>query len=460
MAETSEDRRPSGATRAADEAAETAAEGAGDAAGAGDADEKDAAPAKDPPAAKEAAPKDPPKSSAHFPTSTGVPAERADATKAFDALTKNARLSDVVALTRRALAPCVEARALEGVGARAREIAEELGLPRADLDTPFGNVLTALEGPDGETERALCRALYAHVLAESPKKTREEEDRLVADALWLAAATPFDALELVDRALGDEAAELWIAFADRARRTDAGRGGATTRAEAVLACAALVMSESPGAREQARKLAGLVRDPAMRRVLEGGVEDTPTLRLEGTLAAPPRGPVATTILGLTGLLFVIHAGRALARLALGYQRPAEVSFDKDGARIQSKTIMLGRTLRESDERVPRASVMRVGREVLYPRLAFYAGLFALALGSWVGVRTLSDGVRGASPSLLLAGLVIVVLGVAIDFALASLVPSARGRARITLVPKSGRSICVVDVDRARADEILARAFKG
>ena len=444
MAETSEERRPSGAAIAEAEARE-----------ASPSDAAEAADAQAPAARKSARPSG--SGRPHFPTSSTMDVaaqERVEPRAAYDALGKNARLGDIVALGRRALGHAIEARTVDGLGARAREIADELGVTRADLDTPFGNVLAALESPETQAERALAAALLGHVLAETPRKTPEEEDRLVADALWLAASTPYDALELFDRALGEDAADVWVAVADRVRRFDAGRGGSTTRAEAVLGCVALVGSSSAAAAAQCARIAPALRDPALRRLLETRAEPAGEVRIEGELASPPRGLVWTALLGVTGVLFFIHAASLLARVALAYKRPTEVTLDEAGARVRTKTELLGRTLRESDERVTRADVVRFAREVRYPRLAFYAGLFALALGSWVGVRTLSDGVRAASPSLLLAGLALVVIGIGADFVLGTLLPGARGRCRVTLVSRTGRPICVEGVDRDRADDAL------
>jgi hypothetical protein len=174
--------------------------------------------------------------------------------------------------------------------------------------------------------------------------------------------------------------------------------------------------------------------------------------------AAPRGPVLTTILALTGILFVMHAVRLVARLALAYRRPAEVSLSDAGVTMRTRTEMLGRTLREREHVIVRAGLVRVVREVRYPRTAFYAGLLALALGSYVGVRAFVDGVRAASPSLLLTGLVVVALGIAADFVLGSVLPGGRGRVRVVFVPRTGKAICVGDVDATRADDALARAL--
>jgi hypothetical protein len=86
----------------------------------------------------------------------------------------------------------------------------------------------------------------------------------------------------------------------------------------------------------------------------------------------------------------------------------------------------------------------------------YAGLLALAGGSYVGILALADGMHAASASLIAAGLAIITLGLALDFALSSIVPAARGRCRLVLVPRRGRPLCVGGLDVKAADAILER----
>ena len=176
--------------------------------------------------------------------------------------------------------------------------------------------------------------------------------------------------------------------------------------------------------------------------------------MNGELYPTPRGPVVTALLALSGILFVMHAARFVAKFALAYRRPAEVTLSDDGVRIKTRTEMLGRLLREREIVIGRAGLARATREVRYPRIAFYAGLLALAVGSYIGVSTLVDGVRAASPSLLLTGLVIIALGIGLDFFLGSLAPGATGRVRVSFVPKKGRAVCIGGVDAKRADAAL------
>ena len=390
---------------------------------------------------------------------TTAAAPAGGALAAYEAVSRSARLPDLVAITHKIVGEAATARRsgwnhVEKVGA----LADDAKLSRADAETPFGNALKVLgTGPEGEAERALAAALWAHAIAED---RRDDEERLAGDVLWLATHTAFDATPLLDRALGEDADDLWTSIGGRIRRVDEGRGTSLGRGEAIIGCAALTASDSAKARQIASDLAPKLKDPTLARLLAGTTAATPAreIVLEGEAIAAPRGPVVTTLLALTGILFVMHAVRLLARVALAYRRPAEVFLSDAGVRMKSRTELLGRILREREHVIVRSGLVRVVREVRYPRAAFYAGLLALALGSYVGVRAFSDGVRAASPSLLLTGLVIVILGIAVDFVLGSVIPGNRGRVSISFVPRSGATLCLADVDAARADDALKRAL--
>jgi hypothetical protein len=256
-------------------------------------------------------------------------------------------------------------------------------------------------------------------------------------------------------AAADKARELGLAQEDVA--TDFGNAlevlerGPKTDDERALASAlcAHAVAREPG-------LAGRLL-PGAQPAAAGAGAMTP---LVGELAAAPRGPVATGLLAFTGILFVAHAARLVGRWVLAYRRPAEITLSEDGGvRVHWRTQLLGRTLRDRSVVVPRAGLARATRDVRYPSIALYAGLLALAVGSWVGVAAFVDGVRAASPSLLAWGLAIVALGLAVDFALSSLSPGARGRCRLLVVPRDGSRLCIGDVDTARADAVLARLSK-
>jgi hypothetical protein len=378
--------------------------------------------------------------------------------RAYEALSQHVRLVDLAALTRESMTAAAEARRPERRPERVTELASELKLSREEAATPFGNALDVLErGPEDDAERVLACALAAHVVALNPPGDRDDEDRLATDLLWLATYTPFDATGLLDRALGERATTLWDAFADRIRRIDQGKLTALGRGEALVAAVALASSRSKGASRQAAALATEVRDRRLGRVLAAGIVGEPVEPLAGEMSAPPRGPLATAVMAMTGILFAASAVRLAGRLVLAYKTPAEVTLSDDGGlRVHWRVELLGRTLRDRVVLLPRSGLVRATREVRYPRVALYAGLLALAAGSYVGVSAFVDGVRAASPSLLTAGLCIAALGLALDFALSSIAPGVRGRCRLLLVPRTGAPLCVAAVDPRRADALLGR----
>jgi hypothetical protein len=377
--------------------------------------------------------------------------------RAFDALAKHPRLADLVALVRAVVSAAAETRADDWRAAEnVTRLAEERKLTSDDAATELGDPLRVLEvGPTSKDERVLAHALWGHALAESRPTTTEEEDKLASKALWLATHTPFDATMLLDRALGDDAADLWAAVADRIRRIDQGTLGDLGRAEALVGAAALAASPSPSAEKHAAILASEVKDTAIARLLRGGGHHEDA-QIDGEVLFAPRGPFATTLLALSGLLFLMHAAMLAAKLALAYKAPGHMIFSERGVRVRWRIEMLGRTLGDREVVVVREGIARIVREARYPRAAFYAGLLALAVGSLVGVRAVADGVRSASPPLLLTGLVIIAIGILLDFALGSVAPGVSGRCRVVLVPKSGASICIAKADAQRADAALAK----
>lgn len=379
------------------------------------------------------------------------------ATDAFEALAALPKLSELTRVAERVLFDAARPPFTDTEGF-ARTV-EELGLVSEDGETPFGNALRVLEhGPEDAAEQKLAAALAAHVLSDAPPRGKDAEDGRAQALLRLATRSGIDALGLLDRALGDGAVEVWTAIAEGVRTVDSGSAKTLSRAEAIVGAAALASSSSEASTKVRRKLQSHVRDPLLTRVLadasgdEGETSDS--RRLEGELTQAPRSALRTAFLAVTGLLFVMSLLRILGAIALVYKRPAEVLISKSGVRIRAKTMLLGRTLREIDTHVSRTSLVRASREVRYPRAGLYAGLFALAIGSYVGLSVFVDGIRAASPSMLLTGLVVVALGIALDFALGAVARGAKGKCSVSFQPSTGSVLCIKGVDAASADLAL------
>ncbi|MEB2322293.1 MAG: hypothetical protein OZ921_07255 [Sorangiineae bacterium] len=315
--------------------------------------------------------------------------------------------------------------------------------------TPFGDLAVVLaEGPRSAAELALLAGLVALGAA------ADSTDTAAARLVWLGAHTRVDALGPLDAALGPRAEPIWrevarIAAAPSSAAPDFGA------AEALTAAAALGASGSQVARALAAETAAKTESRLVRAMLgaerrEGGD------RLSGELARAPRGPLATVLLAGTGLLALAALGRLVGRFALGYRRPAEVTLDGDGLRLAHRTELLGRVLRDRETRVPFDNLARATREVRFSGLGLYAGLLALTLGSFLGVGLFVDGVRAGSGPLLGLAAGVIALGLVVDFALATLADAARGRCRLVVVPRKGRTLAIGGLEPARADALLAR----
>jgi hypothetical protein len=340
------------------------------------------------------------------------------------------------------------------------EIADRAGIKPEDAETCFGNVLRALErgGAEaaGPATRALLSTLLARGVALSPPEGAEAQARVAEKLLWLSTHTSVDALAAVDAALGEGAAGLWTAVAALVRKVDAGAAPLVGRAGALLGAAALRESPCGAAREAVQALAAEVRDPIVRSLLgdAGDPGGSGAAVLTGEAASPPRNPVLLVLLGVTGVLAVLYAARLVGRLAFGYRRPAELRVTPRGVTLSSRTLLLGRTLREHQAVIPVEQLQKATREVRYPRLPLYAGLFALALGSYLGVRLFVDGARAGSPELLGIGALVLAAGVGLDFLLESAGSGLRGRCRLVLVPRRGPALAMSEVDPTAADAAL------
>jgi hypothetical protein len=359
---------------------------------------------------------------------------------AFAAIAGLERKDALVALAREVFLRMHESRRAAPDRSAAEARAKDLGLDREACATAFGNALDVLlRGPEDDAEARLAGALAAHVAALSDPS--DEHASKLADLLvWLSAHTPFDALLWVDSLPASK--RPWRAIADATKTLD--------RAERLVVLAALARSKD----DIARRAASQASDPLLEGVARAA--DGSTLSFSGRVVRAPRRAWATILLGMTGLLFVIGAVRLIARFVLSYRTPATVEVGRDAVTVRYKVELLGRTLFDRQVVVPREGLVHAVREVRYPRLHLYTGLVMLAIGTWLGMSLVVDGVRAWSSSLLGVGLLLVVAGIGIDFLLASIIPSARGKCRVILRPRRGAALAIDDADPMRADMALGR----
>ena len=327
------------------------------------------------------------------------------------------------------------------------------GLAKSDFETQFGNVVTLLDDGVGTPTEALLLGAALALAAREEGATEEQEQELVAHMTWLAAHTPCDALLSLDAAAGKRE-DVWRAVA-RIAIDPAEVAPDFGRTESLLAAAALGASLSPEAASPRTRALARVEDQQTRALLAvGGVAREPLL---GELLPTPFRPVATAILAVTLLLGVYQLGRLVARLAFGYRRPASFTLTERGLELTYRVEMLGKVLKERTLLVPLPNLASVTREVQFPRAGLYAGLAALVIGTYFGMGLFVDALRvpGGSSSLLSMAVALIVAGLAIDFLLSSGIDGMRGRCRLLVEPRKGRTLCVGAIDTDRADVMLA-----
>jgi len=386
------------------------------------------------------------------------PAEPVIASPTFTAITKLQKCDDLARLVHAAAFSAASERR-SALDSALDELQARYAVTDIDAKTPFGDALRPLRRDAGATtpERALVGALLARGLALEPRAFGSDE-RVTDALLWIAAATPVDPWPFIDDALGDRADGLWRSVAAALERCDEG-AARLTRAQSIVAAAALAESASPVAVIRRNALSPSLRDPLLRRLLESdrmAAAGSGTAVAAGELVAPPRGAVALVVLAVTGILPLLVIGRLFGRFALRIRRPSELRVDAAGVTVHTRTEMLGRTLGERNVHIPLAGLAGAAREVRFPRLALYAGVVALVAGSYLGLRLFIDGLRAGSIEFLALGAALVVAGLVVDYLLTTFGGLARGRCNVLFVPRKGAALALADVDPALADAALLR----
>lgn len=188
----------------------------------------------------------------------------------------------------------------------------------------------------------------------------------------------------------------------------------------------------------------------------GRVLEPPVAALQGELGARSRGPVATTILALTGVLFVASVWRTVLRFALRYRTPVSLALGPEGLNLELHRQILGRTISQNRWVVPLDQIGEVVREVRFSRLGLVVGLGGLAVGTYLGARLFADGLRAPGLSLPLIGLgvVAVLVGLLLDFGLTALDGAVGARSRLIIRTVAGRGFAVSVPDREKVDALL------
>jgi len=319
-----------------------------------------------------------------------------------------------------------------------------------DLTSELKRLISSGTHDAGETNKLGLLALVG-ALQQWPE-TPENFSRLARDLLWLEGESRLSILTLLSQVL------------DSARKSQIGTGlynfvtapNGGYRGNRCLALVwSLALQGDTGCQttilEMSRLAARSSRDPDFL-----GKYSSPNEAIRGRILAGPRGPVATALAALTGWMFVRFLFASLGRFVLGYRAQAQLNVSERGLEIHEQTSILGRTLRERTRVIALQTVRSLSREVRYARAGLYAGLAALAVGSFVGMRLFVDGVRapGISSPTSLMGMLIVLAGIALDFACANWLQVSRSQCRLLIETVRGRGLYLTCEEPGKVNSVL------
>ena len=396
------------------------------------------------------------------------PSQLAQAVAATRAHPHAAKIAEVAAEVAARLA---DARLRHAATSDIEQVAERVGLERDGAQTDFGNVLAILErGAEDPAERAIVSAFIAAGLVRQLETIPGSEKKWAERACFLAAHAGFDALAALPEGLAPTVLRgLHRAVAEHARQIDKGTAPSADRAELLVAAAALadvveLLGSSDELAQVVSRLGADLGDATAARIITAHASDAPSTviasapssaTLQGHLAPLPRGALLTFVYAFTGWLLVRAVAILVARYVLSLRRDARITLTPSGVDVDARVAVLGRELRDLSAHYPIGGLASVTREVRFPSLHVYVGLGALLFGTYLGVTFLAWGVPSTSPRLIAYGVLTLLVGVVLDLLITSLVPGARGRCRVVIVPKRGPRLCIGDVDVRGADRLLA-----
>ncbi|MEZ4446546.1 MAG: hypothetical protein R3B72_46130 [Polyangiaceae bacterium] len=384
-----------------------------------------------------------------------------------EALTSHPRADDLASLTLTVMRSAADERRTRWSDGL-EELAAEVSLGPEDVIVDGVDLLALLQQEAVPTPagRALVSGLVARGVALAPPADDAAADRLVEQLAWLAAHSWVAALgEVAADHVAPAADRVAAALARYVSAVDDG-GAGRGRGEALAAAAALRLTSHPPPIAPADPLlAAVVTSVAAPGETVDATEapspasdeaPAPEGRsaLDGELVPAPRSPSALFLSCITGFILLEYLWRFVTSVLLRCKRPTHVEVGADGVTLATELAVLGKTLRRRELTIPRENLAQAIREVRYPRLALYAGLSALAIGTFVGASIATDGLRSGSPSMIAVGAGLFGLGVILDLLFASLLPGGQGRHHVVFVPRRGAKLALTTDDPRAADRAL------
>ena len=159
------------------------------------------------------------------------------------------------------------------------------------------------------------------------------------------------------------------------------------------------------------------------------------------------------LLIFTGLFLVRGLIELFVRYCLAFRRRAAVAVKGSRLVLDVEWSIAGRIFRRTTSETPIRDVRAVRLEIRQRYLYLLVGFGALAVGAWIGVQWLTEGLRAGYPYIALIGAAVVAAGALIDIALYLLVPAGAGKRRL-LLAIGPWTVRLAGVDEVSAERLL------
>jgi len=135
---------------------------------------------------------------------------------------------------------------------------------------------------------------------------------------------------------------------------------------------------------------------------------------------------------ITGVALLRCILALAARYLLGLRSTATARVEGRALVLDVRWSILGRSVRESTTVTPLAGLAAARLENRRRHVHLLVGCGCLAVGTWVGIQWLVDGLRAGFPYLALLGAGVVAAGILLDLLTYFVIPESRGRNHMLL----------------------------
>jgi hypothetical protein len=156
---------------------------------------------------------------------------------------------------------------------------------------------------------------------------------------------------------------------------------------------------------------------------------------------------------ISGLVVIRGILALVGRYLLVLRRRATATVEGGSLTVEVEWSILGRKFRRTRTVAPigELEAARFENRRLYVHLLI--GFGCLAVGTWVGIQWLVDGLRAGYPYLALVGAAVVAAGVLVDLVMYLVIPEGKGRSRVLLALGPWR-LRLAGIDRLEAERFL------